>query len=82
MTDSRQAAPAQGAAAQHEVHEDHGNSVAAWTGVAVIMLGFLVASIGVGMTSVWISIVGGVVVVLGAAAWKVLAALGYGTATR
>jgi hypothetical protein len=82
MTDSRQAAAAQSAATEHEVHEDHGHSVAAWTGVCVIMLGFLVASIGVGMTSLWISIVGGVVVVGGAAAWKVLSAMGYGSATH
>ncbi len=79
MTDSRQA-PAE---ATHDApHDDHGNSVAAWTGVGLIMLGFLIASIGVGMTSLWISVIGGVVVLIGAVAWRVLSSMGFGSGTR
>jgi hypothetical protein len=81
MTDSRPAAP-DARQTPHEEHEDHGHSVAAWTGVGVMLLGFLVMSIGVGVLSVWISIVGAVIVVAGAAAWKVLAAMGYGSGTH
>jgi hypothetical protein len=78
MTDSRPATP-DVHAAEHEEHEDHGHSVAAWTGVFVMMFGFLISSIGVGVLSVWISVLGGVVVVAGAAAWKILSAMGYGS---
>lgn len=78
MTDSRQTASTN----ERDWEHDHGNSVAAWTGVALIMLGFLIASIGVGMTSLWVSVAGGVVVVIGAAAWKILGAMGYGAGTH
>ncbi|WP_088290413.1 HGxxPAAW family protein [Kineosporia sp. A_224] len=76
MTDSQATTPA------HDYEQDHGNSVAAWTGVALIMLGFLVSSIGVGILSLWVSIAGGVVVVIGAVAWKVLSSMGYGAGTH
>ena len=78
MTDSRQTASMQ----ERDWEHDHGNSVAAWTGVVLIMLGFLISSIGVGMTSLWVSIAGGGVVVVGAAAWKILLAMGYGVGTH
>ena len=42
MTDSRQTASMQ----ERDWEHDHGNSVAAWTGVVLIMLGFLISSIG------------------------------------
>ena len=61
-----------------EQHEDHGHSVAAWTAVAVILLGSGIAAVGVVMANVAIAIVGGVVVVVGAVAGKVLAMAGYG----
>ena len=34
--------------AEHEIHEDHGHSVAAWTAVGVILVGSAVASLGRG----------------------------------
>lgn len=74
MTDSRQTA----STSERDWEHDHGNSVAAWTGVALIMLGSLIACIGVGITSLWVSIAGGVVVVIGGSAWKILGAMGYG----
>jgi hypothetical protein len=58
----------------------HGNSVAAWTAVIVIMVGALIMSIAVaiGWNVLWLFIVGGVVVVLGALSGKVLGAMGFG----
>ncbi|MBK6874435.1 MAG: hypothetical protein IPJ14_20615 [Kineosporiaceae bacterium] len=66
--------------AAHEVHESHGNSVAAWTSVIVIMLGALVSCWGVAVGSMTLSIAGGVVVVVGAILGKVMSAMGYGVA--
>lgn len=76
MTESQTAAPAK------DYEHDHGNSVAAWTGVVLMMVGFLIASIGVGMTSVVVTVVGFVVVALGGVAWKVLSAMGVGGGTH
>jgi hypothetical protein len=61
-----------------EQHEDHGHSVAAWTAVGIILLGSAITSVGVVVSNVPISVVGGVVIVLGAVAGKVLAMAGYG----
>ncbi|MFN8077451.1 MAG: HGxxPAAW family protein [Kineosporiaceae bacterium] len=57
----------------------HGNSVAAWTAVGIMMVGFLVASIAVAVAQLWLGIVGAVVVVLGAVVGKVLSAMGFGS---
>ncbi len=62
----------------HEHQQGHGNSTAAWTSVIVIMIGSLIMSAAVLMSSVSLFVVGAVVVVLGAVAGKVLAAMGYG----
>jgi hypothetical protein len=56
----------------------HGNSVAAWTAVGIIMVGFLIMCLSVAVTMMWIFVVGVVVVVIGAIAGKVLAAMGFG----
>jgi hypothetical protein len=61
-----------------EQHEDHGHSVASWTAVGVILLGALIAAIGVLVPSLLLGIIGGVVVVLGAASGKFLSMAGYG----
>jgi hypothetical protein len=74
MTDSRQQTPAP---AQH--HEDHGNSVAAWTSVVIIMLGSLLATIAVIVGSTPLFVVGIVVAILGGIAAKVLSAMGFGS---
>lgn len=66
--------------AAHEVHEGHGNSVAAWTSVIVIMLGALISCWGVAVANSTLSIAGGVVVVVGAVLAKVMSAMGYGAA--
>jgi multisubunit Na+/H+ antiporter MnhG subunit len=64
-----------------EVHEDHGHSVAAWTGVGVILVGSAVAAVGVTIASVALFVVGIVVCLVGAVAGKVLSMAGYGAKT-
>jgi hypothetical protein len=56
----------------------HGHSVAAWTAVAIILIGTLVAALAVIFTSVWLFVAGAVVVVLGALAGKLLSVMGFG----
>jgi len=56
----------------------HGHSTAAWAAVSIVLLGFLVMSIAVAVTSLWVFIVGVVIVVAGGIAGKVLAAMGLG----
>lgn len=56
----------------------HGHSVAAWTGVGILLVGSLVMSVAVVLTSLWLFIAGSVVCVLGVVAGKVLALAGYG----
>ena len=67
--------------AEHEIHEDHGHSVAAWTGVAVILVGSAVAAWGVAIASTVVFVIGIVVCVVGAVAGKVLSLAGYGAKT-
>lgn len=63
-------------------HDNHGQSVAAWTAVFVMMAGFLVMSISVVITMLWLFVAGAIVVLLGAAAGKVLSAMGFGVSGR
>ena len=64
--------------AEHEQHEDHGHSVAAWTAVAIILVGCLVAAWGVLVAMPVLFGVGIVIAVIGAVAGKVLGMAGYG----
>ena len=64
--------------AEHEHHEDHGHSVAAWTAVTIILIGSAIASWAVVVASPVLFWVGIGVVVLGAVAGKVLGMAGYG----
>jgi hypothetical protein len=64
------------AATAHAV--GHGNSVAAWTAVGVIVLGSLISSIAIPFSLVWLFWVGIVVIVIGAILGKVLSAMGFG----
>ena len=67
--------------AEHEIHEDHGHSIAAWVGVGVILVGSAVAAWGVAVASTAIFVVGMVLCVIGAVAGKVLSLAGYGATT-
>ena len=57
----------------------HGQSLAAWTAVGVVMVGSLVAAFGVGFASVPLAIVGGVIALLGGPVGKILGAMGFGS---
>jgi multisubunit Na+/H+ antiporter MnhG subunit len=61
-----------------EAHSNHGNTIAAWTGVGVIMIGGLIMAIAVVLASITLFVVGAVVAVLGVVAGKVLSMAGYG----
>jgi len=61
-----------------EAHSNHGNTIAAWTGVGVIMIGALIMSIAVVVASVTLFIAGAVVCLLGVVAGKLLSRAGYG----
>ena len=59
---------------------NHGNSVAAWTAVAIICLGFLIGAVAFPLRSPVLFWVGVVVALLGAPAGKVLSMMGFGVA--
>ncbi len=59
-------------------HPSHGNTVAAWTAVGILLVASLVMALGVIVASVAVVVVGAVVAVLGVVAGKVLALAGYG----
>ena len=60
------------------VDPHHGNNVAAWTAVIIMMVGAIIAALGVGMGSTVVFVVGMVVVVVGAVTGKILAGMGMG----
>ena len=64
--------------AEHEIHEDHGHSTAAWTAVGIILVGSALASWAVVATSTVLFVIGLVICVIGAVAGKVLSMAGYG----
>jgi hypothetical protein len=70
--------PAAAPAAQQHADGGHGHSVAAWTSVGVILLGCLVMAVAVVVATIWLFVVGAVVVVVGAVLGKVLSAMGFG----
>jgi len=59
-------------------HDNHGSTPAAWTAVTIIMVAFLVGSIGVLMAQPWIFWAGVALLVVGAAAGKVMQMMGMG----
>jgi hypothetical protein len=61
----------------HATH--HGNSAAAWTMVLILMLGGVVASVGLCIPSITVIVIGAVIVVIGLVAGKVMSLAGYGS---
>ena len=59
-------------------HDNHGHSVAAWSLVAIVLLGSLVSAIAVGIASQWLFFVGIAIAVVGCVVGKVLQAMGFG----
>ena len=87
MADTEQGSPGRPAGHQEapEVstgHVGHGNSVAAWTAVAIILVAGLVMAIGVATGTTWLFIAGAVLAVLGVITGKVLATMGFGVGGR
>ena len=77
MADTQQETP------RHEhAGPGHGNSVAAWTAVSIIMVGFLIMAVAVAIRSLWVFIVGALILVLGVVTGKVLSAMGLGSKER
>jgi hypothetical protein len=59
-------------------HDDHGNTLAAWTCVGLLILGSFVMCLAVVLASVPLFVVGGAVAVAAGVAGKVLQLAGYG----
>lgn len=57
---------------------NHGNTTAAWVTVTLVVLGGLVAALGVIAPLLWLVWVGAAVIVVGLVAGRVLATLGFG----
>jgi hypothetical protein len=72
-------ATAVGGRASATTGSHHGNSVAAWTMVLILMLGALVVSVGISLANLTVVIVGVVIAVVGLIAGKVLSLAGYGS---
>ncbi len=59
-------------------HDDHGSTPAAWTTVTIIMIAFLVGTIGI-MIGSWVTFgIGAALVVVGAIVGKVMQMMGMG----
>lgn len=65
-----------------QAHEDHGHTVAAWTGVAIITLGFLVGAIGVVIATPPMFWVGVALIPAGVIVGKILALMGFGASSK
>jgi hypothetical protein len=84
-TEQGQEPTGQAAAGTQQVpaqHDSHGQSVASWTAVGLIVLGSLIMAIAVVIATVWLFVVGVVVVILGALSGKVLSAMGFGVSGK
>lgn len=60
-------------------NESHGHSRAAWIAVGIILTGCAIASVAVLFPNIWLGVAGGVVIILGAVAGKVMSMAGYGS---
>lgn len=61
-----------------EIHEDHGHSTAAWTGVTLMIIGSIVWTLGIVLSRDLITWIGVALTVIGALAWPVLIKMGFG----
>lgn len=58
--------------------EDHGHSIASWTGVGILLVASTLLSVGIYFAIGWATWVGVGLVVVGVGAWVGLNAAGYG----
>lgn len=61
-----------------EAHSNHGNTVAAWTTVGLIMVATFIMCMAVILTSLWLFLAGVVVVGIALVTGKLLSNAGYG----
>lgn len=73
-----QASTATDTADSGEHFESHGHSVAAWILVAFVLIGTFIASLGIVLVSLWLTIVGGAFCVVGLILGRVLSMAGFG----
>jgi hypothetical protein len=59
-------------------HVNHGNSVAAWVAVTIVMIASCVSSIGVLISAPWLFWVGVALIAVGVVTGKVLQMMGFG----
>ncbi len=59
-------------------HDSHGNSVAAWTAVGIIAVGFLLVAIAWVRSDIPLYLAGAVVIIAGAITGRILSAMGFG----
>lgn len=59
-------------------HESHGNSIAAWSAVSIVALGFLLLVIAWVSGEIPLYVAGVLVIIAGGVAGKVLSAMGFG----
>ena len=64
------------------MHDDHGNSVAAWTGVTIMILGSILWTLGIVISQGVIMWIGVALTVIGALAWPIGVKMGYGGASH
>jgi hypothetical protein len=67
---------------EHVVHDHHGQSVAAWTAVAILLVASALIALSFPLASTILLVIGVVLVVLGLVVGKVLASTGYGVAGK
>jgi len=62
----------------HLSHEDHGNTPAAWTTVAIIVIAFIVGTLAIVLANWTMFWIGVALLVVGAVVGKVLSMMGFG----
>ena len=83
MADTEQGSPSRQQVPQVPTgHVGHGNSVAAWTAVVIILVAGLAMAIAVVIGTTWLFVVGAVLTVLGVITGKVLSTMGFGVDGR
>lgn len=60
-------------------HDNHGQTPANWTGAGIIMLAFIVGTLGVVLDQPIVFCIGVGLIVVGLVVWKLMAGMGYGS---